>query len=153
MSDPDRPRRVNGLSSPYTMPQLSTWVFLPALMIEFLLFASPLLPLAASIPCSVVFCLLALSSAYYGYLAMKTDPSDPRLFSSETGEQQCTWDPNEPTKQCWLCDVQVGEKSMHCKFCNKCVDQFDHHCMCTYPIVYSYYLLLYYNVCECECSP
>lgn len=35
-------------------------------------------------------------------------------------------------KQCWICDVPVAEHSMHCKFCNKCVDHFDHHCICTF---------------------
>eukprot|EP00339_Tiarina_fusa_P022718 CAMPEP_0117035728 /NCGR_PEP_ID=MMETSP0472-20121206/25359_1 /TAXON_ID=693140 ORGANISM="Tiarina fusus, Strain LIS" /NCGR_SAMPLE_ID=MMETSP0472 /ASSEMBLY_ACC=CAM_ASM_000603 /LENGTH=352 /DNA_ID=CAMNT_0004745289 /DNA_START=254 /DNA_END=1313 /DNA_ORIENTATION=- len=137
----DRVRRVNGLESPYTPAQLSTWVYLPTLVLEFLFFASPLLPLAASVPCSVVFVISAAASAYYGYTAMSTDPADPRLPSQgpqhghdhDNGHEHAPnaglWGPNEPTKQCWLCDVQVGEKSMHCKFCNKCVDQFDHHCM------------------------
>jgi hypothetical protein len=39
--------------------------------------------------------------------------------------------PNEPMKQCWICDASVAEHSMHCKFCNKCVYGFDHHCICT----------------------
>jgi hypothetical protein len=39
---------------------------------------------------------------------------------------------NEPMKQCWICDTSVAEHSMHCKFCNKCVYGFDHHCICTF---------------------
>lgn len=39
--------------------------------------------------------------------------------------------PNEAMKQCWICDASVAEHSMHCKFCNKCVYGFDHHCICT----------------------
>jgi hypothetical protein len=37
---------------------------------------------------------------------------------------------DETMKQCWICDTQVADHSMHCKFCNKCVYHFDHHCMC-----------------------
>jgi hypothetical protein len=83
-------------------------------------------------------------------MATKIDPSDPRLHNNNNNNSNnddddnntnnnggngisCRhFDPQEPTKQCWICDIQVGEKSMHCKFCNKCVDQFDHHCMCKY---------------------
>jgi palmitoyltransferase len=143
MSDSIRPTRKNGLSPPYTPAQLSTWVFLPTLVVEYLLVVSPLLPLAVSIPCSVVFCSMAGFSVGYAYKAMKTDPSDPRLVHhrEQNNNNQCetvesgrntNWDPQDPTKQCWLCDIQVGVKSMHCKFCNKCVDHFDHHCMCTF---------------------
>lgn len=174
MTDPVRPRRTNGLAPPLSGPQLSTWVFLPLLVIEFVLFASPLLPLVASILCTILLCILAVTSAYFGYLAMKIDPADPRILSqfapdTNNGNNHCnnhdndlegntddtspttnkhqrtcttnkfhnqrlTWDRNEPTKQCWICDVQVGETSMHCKFCNKCIDHFDHHCMCTYRV-------------------
>lgn len=141
MSDSIRPTRKNGLSPPYTPAQVSTWVFLPTLVVEYLLVVSPLLPLAVSIPCSIVFCSLVGFSVGYAYKAMKTDPSDPRLVhyrEQNNNNNQCenvesgrntNWDPQDPTKQCWICDIQVGVKSMHCKFCNKCVDHFDHHCM------------------------
>jgi len=75
-------------------------------------------------------------------MTTKLDPSDPRLLHANNnnndddddnnggeGKSRHHWDPQEATKQCWICDIQVGEKSMHCKFCNKCVDNFDHHCL------------------------
>ena len=149
MANLARTVRLNGLVRPYTPTQISTWFFLPTLVLEFLFFVSPILPLAASIPCTIVFCGFAASSTYFGYMAMKIDPSDPRLHINNNNNDDddddnnnnnnggngisCRhFDPQEPTKQCWICDIQVGEKSMHCKFCNKCVDQFDHHCMCKY---------------------
>mmetsp|Transcript_8190 Transcript_8190/g.20283 ORF Transcript_8190/g.20283 Transcript_8190/m.20283 type:complete len:317 (-) Transcript_8190:322-1272(-) len=131
MTDTERPTRQNGLAPPYTPAQISTWIFLPVLVLEFLFVLSPMLPLAASILCTIVFCGFAMASTFFGYMAMKVDPSDPRLLNAKNDnpDTHCCIDPQEPTKQCWICDVQVGAKSMHCKFCNKCVDQFDHHCM------------------------
>ena len=34
-----------------------------------------------------------------------------------------------PTKYCWVCQTNVYDTSMHCKYCDKCVSTFDHHCM------------------------
>jgi hypothetical protein len=51
---------------------------------------------------------------------------------SQQQQQQPLSLPNEPMKQCWICDASVAEHSMHCKFCNKCVYGFDHHCICTF---------------------
>lgn len=130
MTDSIRPPRENGLSPPYTPAQVSTWVFLPTLVLEFLLVVAPLLPLVPSIIFTIIFCSLAGAAAGYAFMAMKIDPSDPRLLDSQQNNNQGSrWNPQDPTKQCWICDVQVGVKSMHCKFCNKCVDHFDHHCM------------------------
>jgi hypothetical protein len=141
-----RKRRVNGLEPPYTAAQLSTWVFLPTMIIEFCAIASPLMPLAASIPVTIVLVALAAAAAYFGYQTMKVDPSDPRsLGHTESAE-------TEQTKQCWICDIQVNTESMHCKFCNKCVDHFDHHCMCKFcsQVVYIYvYLCLSIYLSRC----
>lgn len=125
----ERPRRVNGLSPPYTGAQLSTWILLPVLVLQFLFFSTPLLPLEASIPCTLCFIALAGFSTYFAYVAMNIDPADPRLEPHDPNSES-RWETDAPTKQCWICDKQVGEKSMHCKYCNKCVDHFDHHCMC-----------------------
>ena len=147
-----RPRRKNGVTPPFTSAQMSTWFALPSLVIEFLVVVSPILPVAVSIPCTIVFFITACSSAVNGLRAMTIDPADPRLPTQEEREngeggdgneegnghqQNCSnnggtrsWDHNEPTKHCWICRHDVSEKSMHCKFCNKCVHTFDHHCMC-----------------------
>lgn len=120
------PRRVNGLQRPFVTAQVSTWVLLPLLILQFCIFASPLLLTYVAIPVTIVFIGLGAFAAYSGYQTMKIDPSDPRLLGDD---HQDEIDNSEPTKHCWLCDLQVNEKSMHCKFCNKCVDHFDHHCM------------------------
>lgn len=75
----ERPRRVNGLSPPYTGSQLSTWILLPVLVLQFLFFSTPLLPLEASIPCTLCFIALAGFSTYFAYVAMNIDPADPAL--------------------------------------------------------------------------
>jgi len=35
----------------------------------------------------------------------------------------------EELKYCWVCQTEVHVQSMHCKYCDKCVSHFDHHCM------------------------
>jgi hypothetical protein len=105
---PEQRRRQNGLSTPYSPTQLSTWVTLPTLMLQFGLFVTPILPMGAAIPSTIVVFALGAASAYYAWITMKIDPSDPRLHSSSnnnTEEQAaskekpaCEIDPSEPTK-------------------------------------------------------
>eukprot|EP00980_Cylindrotheca_fusiformis_P009701 scaffold2143_cov125-Cylindrotheca_fusiformis.AAC.3 len=150
--DSSRKRRVNGLERPYSSAQISTWIFLPTLLIEFGLLATPLMELAVTLPVTIYVFGLAIAATYYGYQTMKVNPADPRLgmndhYGYTNGQQQQEEEDeeakeeaynngdeqrrNERTKQCFMCNVQVHESSMHCKFCNKCVEHFDHHCMCT----------------------
>jgi DHHC palmitoyltransferase len=147
------PSRVNGLSKPYAALQIATWVCFPVLILQFLFFVSPLLPLAASIPCTLLFFACTLATAYYGYKACIVDPIDRHLAKhlQETGEampssqdakpkgllklfytttsQIALPQEEEPMKYCWVCEISVAEHSMHCKYCNKCVSHFDHHCL------------------------
>lgn len=81
------------------------------------------MPVAASVPVTLILCALAASSTYHGYIAMTIDPADPRL------EQRNQNGAEDGTKQCWLCDVRVDSLSLHCRYCNKCVYGFDHHCI------------------------
>ena len=155
----DNPRRKNGFATPYTGAQLSTWVALPTLIVEFLVVVAPVLPLEAMIPCVIVYGIVAILAAYYAYLAQAIDPMDKHLAkylerkeengAGAGGEDDennnnngggggfggCLGGPNdqvEELKHCWICETQVSEHAMHCKFCNKCVGNFDHHCMCKY---------------------
>lgn len=140
----DNPRRKNGFSTPYTGAQLSTWVALPALCVEFVVVVAPILPLEAAIPCTIIFGITAALAAYYAFMAQKIDPMDDHLAKhlerQRNGEEEPdngfggalggVGDEADTLKYCWICETQVAEHAMHCKFCNKCVGNFDHHCLC-----------------------
>jgi DHHC palmitoyltransferase len=68
-------------------------------------------------------------SLYY-----RTNSKHLHLYNAPPVVAETSALPNEPMKQCWICDTSVAEHSMHCKFCNKCVYGFDHHCICTFPV-------------------
>ena len=130
--------RNNGFQKPFNSMQIGTWFLLPTLLIQFLLFATPILPLAASIPCTICVFICGGFTAYFSYKTCAIDPMDDRLkchlARQENGDSEGgnTENPNinedDLIKFCWVCGIDVHESSMHCKFCNKCVANFDHHC-------------------------
>lgn len=153
----DLKRRQNGFSTPYSIPQMAAWIALALSLFEFILFVSPLIPVGASIPLTIYFVSLVAAVVYYGARTQLIDPIDVHLakdlravgkddpatldyFDNAGGtclpalyrrlNPEITSIPDEEMKQCWICETMVAEQSMHCKFCNKCVYHFDHHCMC-----------------------
>ena len=161
MSSEAVPGRLNGFTSPFSPAQVAAWAALGCLSLEWLMIIAPILPVAASVILTLVYLALVGLVLYYGGQTQAIDPMDPylgkhliqssrlptttklyRYFNPVTqytdvaaeavtnveSQQQVT------LKQCWLCDTQVKPKSLHCKFCNKCVDEFDHHCMCEYKV-------------------
>uniref|UniRef100_A0A7S4KCH1 Palmitoyltransferase n=1 Tax=Odontella aurita TaxID=265563 RepID=A0A7S4KCH1_9STRA len=134
--------RENGLQRPFNSMQIGTWVLLPTLLLQFLLFVSPVLPLAASIPCTLLFFLCAFVASYFAYLTCKTNPIDERLARHLRRQEEAkngggakdeappeNEDESDETKFCWICQCSVCDHAMHCKFCDKCVSNFDHHCL------------------------
>eukprot|EP00804_Cyclotella_cryptica_P022948 CCRYP_014973-RA/>CCRYP_014973-RA protein AED:0.15 eAED:0.15 QI:0/-1/0/1/-1/1/1/0/439 len=139
-------RRTNGFQRPFNPMQIGTWILLPTLLLQFLFFASPILPLAASIPCTVAVFTCGFLAAFFAYCCCAIDPIDERLrrhlANQENGgtngasasrnqslSNEVYAEPEAgPTKFCWVCGIDVNEVSMHCKFCDKCVENFDHHC-------------------------
>mmetsp|Transcript_9931 Transcript_9931/g.12506 ORF Transcript_9931/g.12506 Transcript_9931/m.12506 type:complete len:340 (+) Transcript_9931:151-1170(+) len=129
--------RTNGLQKPYNGMQITTWILFPVLIAQFCLFLSPNLPIAISIPATLLFLAFGAMSLYYGYTTTKTDSIDPKLhqhlYNTPHPCRKVSGDDNdedrEKTKYCWVCQTNVYENSMHCKYCDKCVATFDHHCM------------------------
>lgn len=140
--------RTNGFQRPFNQLQVGTWILLPVLLLQFLLFATPILPLAASIPCTISVVACGVASAYFTYRCCTIDPVDERLKrylahqhnsektedgDNDAADNDCRSNEGSEAarnavKFCWVCNTDVHESSMHCKFCNKCVKKFDHHC-------------------------
>ena len=158
MAPRNNSRRRNGFSPPYSGAQISAWIALIASYVQFVVFITPILPLVASIPATVYFSLVVAAVVYFGGKTQLIDPIDvhlatslrrnppsdeepyfnssnkssilDRLYQQQNPDPSLGILPHEEMKQCWICDTQVAEHSMHCKFCNKCVYHFDHHCVC-----------------------
>lgn len=155
-------RRRNGLSPPYTPAQISVWILFIATAVQFLVFIAPVLPLVVAVPLTIYFFAVFGTVFYYAAKTLVTDPIDIHLVQSLRGDSDSegrisyfrtgspildklyhkhnhpgTNLPTEEMKQCWICDTMVADHAMHCKFCNKCVYHFDHHCMCTLTGVFS----------------
>jgi palmitoyltransferase len=147
------PRRRNGFTAPYNLPQLYAWLALLLTLLHFVLGVAPLFPLSAALPLTIFFLFLFGLVLVYGMRAIAVDSMDAFLgehlrairngrIATETPWSDGVYEaynpprsaptntvPPDHMKQCWICDVQVAETSMHCKYCNKCVGKFDHHCM------------------------
>lgn len=134
-------RRTNGFQKPFNAMQIVTWALLLTLPIQFIFFATPLLPLFASILCTIAVFLCVIFTGYFAYKCCLKDPIDERLRRHLATESGGTYNANQNaphgvhaesdagrTKFCWVCGLDVCEMSMHCKFCDKCVSRFDHHC-------------------------
>jgi hypothetical protein len=125
--------RTNGFQKPLNGMQIATWILLPLLMSQYLIFLTPTLPKALSIPLTLAFLFTGMLSTYHGYVTTKTDPIDKLLQHHLRGSSNAEEDEQEgddaDTKYCWICQTQVHKLSMHCKYCDKCVSNFDHHCM------------------------
>lgn len=155
------PQRLNGLTPPYSGPQIAALAAFVLTILEFGVVVAPSLHYCAIAPVSLVFIGIVCAVINFGAKAISTDPMDihviehlrqqnrlptsntctpannPKLTRLEQVYVFFNQDrhetfrlPQETMKQCWICDLQVADHSMHCKFCNKCVYQFDHHCMC-----------------------
>lgn len=151
----DVPRRRNGLSAPYSLPQIMSWLFLAATAVQYGLFVIPLMSFIPTVVLAVFFYFLIALVMYFGMRAIAIDSMDKYLkkslcehrngaikkesefinqiyaFYNGTADsiKNESLPVGEETKQCWICDIQVAEHSMHCKYCNKCVSHFDHHCL------------------------
>jgi len=95
----------------------------------------------------LIFCLVSF------LLAAATDPGIiPRSQPGETAEypiQPLDID-GKPVKFCQTCRIYRPRRAKHCKFCDNCVEKFDHHCpwvgTCIGKRNYRYFIVFILNV-------
>jgi len=58
-----------------------------------------------------------------GFLATISDPTDEMVYTKGRGTENATY-----RAFCSICDCNVSLTAKHCGQCNRCVENFDHHC-------------------------
>ena len=61
------------------------------------------------------------------FFSTKIDPTDLAV-RIKLGHIETTYDYTKFPRLCIKCSTHVGARSKHCNKCDRCADQFDHHC-------------------------
>ncbi|GMH65476.1 hypothetical protein TrRE_jg3512, partial [Triparma retinervis] len=133
--------RVNGLSKPLNALQVLTWVLFPYFIGGYTILSFiPQISVPSDLPStgpgwdaqnyilgSLIYALSFLG-IYSGGQACSIDPIDNHLQTHLRTNPNGRSKGGEGKTFCWVCQVHVSSKSKHCRFCEKCVHEFDHHC-------------------------
>ncbi|KAM6994635.1 palmitoyltransferase ZDHHC11 isoform 1-T1 [Tautogolabrus adspersus] len=131
---PSKPPRVNGWSWPPQAFQVASWLVYSYLAIVSFGVYIPLLPSPWN---HVLYTLTGIPFIVHFFTHIATLTIDPADASVRAKQSYSSPMPlfdraKQPhviqDLQCYLCDVNVGPKVKHCGVCNKCVEDFDHHC-------------------------
>ncbi|CAD8057844.1 unnamed protein product [Paramecium primaurelia] len=77
-----------------------------------------------SIPTSI-FYILSILVVYYAYQTISIDPTDDQLILVRNGQNQN----GQEKEYCIDCKFYKRETTYHCTLCERCVSDFDHHCV------------------------
>ena len=91
-----------------------------AFLVPFIWDYQALMPLAA-----VIWTLITLMLAFSTYATVTTDPVDDAVHSKDRNK---ALEYGIQVSYCHACKVDVHSSSRHCRYCDKCVFGFDHHC-------------------------
>ncbi|KAG7476238.1 putative palmitoyltransferase ZDHHC11 [Solea senegalensis] len=131
---PSKSARRNGWSWPPHILQVVGWLVIGYLAIVSFGIYIPLLPLPWNYILYSVTGTAFIVHIFAHFAAVTIDPADASVrvkqsYSSPVPSFDRTKQPHViQDLHCYLCDVNVGPKVKHCIACNKCVEDFDHHC-------------------------
>jgi hypothetical protein len=109
--------RTHGLERPYDVHQYVSWVAFAVLLAAFFGLHTPVRSNTLGIALTVIYAVLAGVVFLSAGKCMRIDPRDKGAAPEEAQQR---W--------CYYCELQVHQRSKHCRRCNKCVEVFDHHC-------------------------
>lgn len=141
----------NGCVGPPNRYQVSSWVLGSVLAAFSYWLVFPNLPeLHKAIFIGLYSISLVLLIASY-LICTLVDPSDPGVkHSRNPTKYPLVLTLEEYPKLCLLCQARVHENSKHCKACDRCTFNFDHHCVwvnnCVARANYVWFLVLIYAV-------
>lgn len=132
-SFPRPQRRLNGLQLPLNYQQVIGWfVFIATGSLNFAILTEIQFAELKTISL-VIFVVLYVSHIASHLTASLIDPSEKELRKLKVYNVP-EFDRNVHAHviengRCHLCNIHTSSrKTKHCSICNKCVDQFDHHC-------------------------
>ena len=121
--------KKNGFTLPFSGFQILAWLTTLVLTAGFYGLMLPVLEKETIVLQAVLYSLLLILTVIYGFLATFIDPTDDTVYQ-ERKARECSepFDTSNYSKVCRVCKTHVKLKSKHCGECDRCVENFDHHC-------------------------
>ncbi|CAF1001235.1 unnamed protein product [Brachionus calyciflorus] len=126
-------KRKNGFSWPLDKAQIAAWIII--LYFALAVFGSFCVSLNEpwSYTLGIIFGILLFIHAFFNIWCMISDPGEETLQKGKVAPQPI-FDRQKhkhviENQFCKICLIVVPLKTKHCRKCNKCVTDFDHHCI------------------------
>ena len=131
--------KKNGFYLPFPWQQILTWIVFIFNISFFLFFTIPVYierkNNALKNMILIIFLVLTLIVLFLGFISTFIDTSD-NLFRKEIkkkkdylkNKKHYILEISKENPFCIICCSNILENSKHCKKCNKCIENFDHHC-------------------------